>query len=140
MEEPATASWDLSISDTDLDKLKAGFMPQDMDDKWRITVTDQSQEGTSSIHFARSWTGIEHYVLFVKSNDGGSSGGSGGKIEAITWEQNKGGIRITEELAKKEVVYMSRNLLECRFEALPEYSFEEVFDHPGTYITNGTSS
>ena len=140
MQEPATALWDLSISDTDLDKLTAGFEPQEMEDRWHVTVTDQSQNGTSSIHFARSWTGIEHYVLLVKPNDGGSSSGGGAKVEAITWEQNKGGIRISEEQAKKEVAFMARNLLECRLEVLPEYDFEEVFNHPGTLLSNGTSS
>ena len=134
MQEPATAPWGLSISYTDLDKLKAGFEPQDQDDKWSVTVADQSQKGTSSIHLTRSWTGTELYVLFVKPNDAGSSSGSGGKVEAITWEQNKGGIRISEEQAKKEVVYMTRSLLDCGFEALPEYDFEEVFNHPGAQL------
>jgi hypothetical protein len=32
MLEPATAPWGLSISDADLEKLKAGFEPQDQDD------------------------------------------------------------------------------------------------------------
>jgi len=33
MQEPATAPWGLRISDADLAKLKAGFIPQDQDDK-----------------------------------------------------------------------------------------------------------
>jgi hypothetical protein len=73
----------------------------------------------------------EHYVLTVKSGDGGSSSSGGGaKIESITWEQNMGGIRIPEELAKKEVVLITRNVLECDFEALPEYDFNEVHNYP----------
>lgn len=31
--EPATTPWGLSISDSDFEKLKAGFEPQDHDDK-----------------------------------------------------------------------------------------------------------
>lgn len=73
MQEPATAPWGLSISDADFEKLKAGFEPQDQDDKLRVSVTDQSQSGNISIHLARSGTGKELYVLVVKPRDGGSS-------------------------------------------------------------------
>jgi hypothetical protein len=58
--------------------------------------------------------------LLVNPGDGGSNS-SGVKIEAITWEQNKGGIRISEERAKKEVVIITRSLLDCDFDALLEY-------------------
>lgn len=68
------------------------FEPQDQDDKWRVSVTDQSRSGNISIHFARSGTDKELYVLVVKPIDGGSSSGGGVKIEAMTWEQNKGEI------------------------------------------------
>ncbi|GAB1317499.1 hypothetical protein MFIFM68171_07709 [Madurella fahalii] len=34
MENPATASWGLSISDADFAKLKRGVRPRDMDDRW----------------------------------------------------------------------------------------------------------
>lgn len=66
MLEPATAPWGLSISGADLEKLKAGLEPQDQDDKWRVSATDPSQCGTTSIHLARSVTGKELYVLVVK--------------------------------------------------------------------------
>ena len=133
MQEPATAPWRLSISDTDFEKLKAGFEPQDQDDKWRVSVTDKSQSGNISIHLARSGTDKELYVLVVKPNDGGSSS-SGAKIEAITWEQNKGGIRISEEQAKKEVVVITRRLLECDFHALPDYDVSSMWNHPAAQI------
>ncbi len=131
MQEPATAQWDLSISDADLEKLKAGFEPQMMEDRWRVSTTDQSESDTTSIHFVRSWTGIELYVLHVKPSDGGSIG-SGAKVKAITWEQNKGGIRISEEQGKKEVVILSRGFLECTFDALPEYNVSDLWDHPAS--------
>ncbi|KAF2253286.1 hypothetical protein BU26DRAFT_477388 [Trematosphaeria pertusa] len=133
MQEPATTPWGLSISDADFKKLKAGFEPQDQDDKWRVSVKNQSQSGNISFHLARSGTGKELYVLVVKPSDGGSSS-SGVKIEAITWEQNKGGIRISEEQAKKEVSIITRRLLECGFEALPEYDVSDLWDHPAARI------
>lgn len=128
MQEPATALWGLSISDTDFKKLKAGFEPQDQDDKWRVSATDQSQSGTISIHLARSGTGKELYVLVVKPSGGGV------KIEAITWEQNKGGIRISEEQAKKEVVIITRRVLECGFDSLPEYDVSDLWNHPAAQL------
>ena len=85
-----------------------------------------------SIHFVRSGTGKEFYVLVVNPRDGGSN--SGVKIETITWEQNKGGIRISEEQAKKEVVIIARGLLEYDFDALPEYDVSELWNHPAAQI------
>ncbi|KAI0903032.1 hypothetical protein F4823DRAFT_629734 [Ustulina deusta] len=134
--ETDSAPWDLSISDTDFEKLKAGFEPQDQGDKWRVSVTDQSQSGNISIQFARFGTGRESYVLVVNPSDGGSSSSSssGVKIEAITWERNKGGIRISEEQAKKEAVIITRRLLEGGFDALPEYDVSDLWNHPAAQI------
>ena len=42
------------------------------------------------------------------SSSSSSSGGGGVVVEAITWEQNKGGIRLSEEQAKKEVLLITR--------------------------------
>ncbi|KAI1861597.1 hypothetical protein JX265_009564 [Neoarthrinium moseri] len=133
MEEPATAPWGLRISDADFKKLKVGFEPQDQDDKYRVSVTDQSQSGTVSIHFARTVRNRELYVLVIKPNDSGSSNG-GVKVEALTWEQNKGGIRISEEQGKKEVVLVARHLLGCDFDALPEYDVSDMWSHPAAHI------
>jgi hypothetical protein len=72
----------------------------------------------------------------VKPGDSGSSSSGGVNIEAITWEQNMGGIRMLEELAKKEVVQITRSVLECDFEALPDYDFNELFNHPAHWIEN----
>ncbi|KAI9928086.1 hypothetical protein ASPWEDRAFT_453534 [Aspergillus wentii DTO 134E9] len=119
MREPATVLWGLSISDADFKKLKAGFRSSDMNDKWNILAMDQSQSDNIPIHFSRSWTGIEHHILYIKPSDGGSS--SGAKIEAITWEQRRNGIHILEEYAKKEAVILARVKLDCDFEALPIY-------------------
>lgn len=131
MLEPATAPWGLSISDADFKKLSAGLEPQDQDDKWRITVSDQNQNGNISINMARTVANREIYILFVNPNNGGS----GAIIEAVTWEQNKGGIHLTEEQAKKEVVMITRSILQCDYDALPEYDFmEDMFNYPGARI------
>ncbi|OJJ07576.1 hypothetical protein ASPVEDRAFT_155399 [Aspergillus versicolor CBS 583.65] len=123
MQKPATAPWGLSISNSDFQKLTAGYKPRGMDDRWRVAVSPPDQNGTISVHFARSWTGIPHYVLFIKPIDGDSSDAI---IDAITWEQNKGGIYISEEMAKMTVVTISRSFLECDYDLLPEYDTDKL--------------
>jgi hypothetical protein len=117
MADPATAPWGLSISDADFKKLKAGFESADMDDKWDVSAAGLDQSGKVSITLSRSWTGKKHYILAVKPGDGSS----GIEIEAITWEQDKGGIHISEEQGKKEAVILCRALLGCDFDKLPHY-------------------
>jgi tetrahydromethanopterin S-methyltransferase subunit H len=51
MENPATASWGLSISDADFARLKRGVMPRDMDDKWifkAMTDEELADEATTN--------------------------------------------------------------------------------------------
>ncbi|PQE30875.1 atp-dependent dna helicase protein [Rutstroemia sp. NJR-2017a WRK4] len=114
MNNPATVSWDLSISDIDFEKLKAGFEALDMNQRWEIITKDPDENGIISIHISRSWTEEDQYILAVKPSDGGSA-----KIISITWEQNKGEIRVGEERAKKEAVMLCRMVLRCDFDTLP---------------------
>ncbi|KAI9674937.1 MAG: hypothetical protein M1822_008999 [Bathelium mastoideum] len=130
MKHPAAAPWDVSISDADFEKLKAGFTPRDMDDKWVFRVTDLDQSGNISIHLVRSWTDTELYVLAVKPRHGGSNA----KIEAITWEQSKGGIHVSEVQGKKDAVILCRAILGCDFDALPHYDFSLLWNHPAAQI------
>lgn len=48
------------------------------------------------------------------------------KIEAIVWEQKKGGIHISEEQHKKKAVLLCRFSLECGIDALLEYNPSKV--------------
>lgn len=130
MTAPATALWGLSLSDADFEKLKAGYEPEDMNEKWRIAVKDPDQRGNMSIYITRSWSGLKFYILAVKS----SAGGSLAQIETITWEQNKGGIHISEEQGKKDVVILCRALLDCEFVDLPNYDFSDLWNHPAAQI------
>lgn len=142
MLEPATAPWGLRISDSDYGKLSAGLEPQDMDDKWRVRVIDLSESATTAVHFSRSWTDQEYYVLVLKPIDRAAaaavttttSGGGGMEIEALIWEQDKGGIHMTEELAKIEVILVSRSILGCDFEALPDYDSSSLENHPSARL------
>lgn len=116
MEAPATATWDVAISSTDFAKLKAGFEAEDMNQRWEIIAKEADASGIIPIHISRSWTEEDQYVLAVEPSEEG-----GAKITSITWEQNKGEIRVDEERGKKEAVVVCRMVLNCEFETLPAY-------------------
>jgi len=119
MKMPATALWGVRISDTDLKKLKAGYIPEDQDDKWLFYATEEPL----TVHIVRSALHVDCYVLHIVIKPGDdSSSGSSAEIASITWETNRG--CLTEERAKKDAVLISRTVLECDFDALPEYEFE----------------
>jgi len=79
----------VNISEADFVKLKAGFEPQDQDDKWRVWHTEEGHNGNVLIHYARAGTGNGQYIHDVKPNDGDN--GTGANIKAIIWAQNKDG-------------------------------------------------
>jgi hypothetical protein len=108
------------------------------DRKWRISTVNGgsrsiiAKAAISLSTLFESWTGHELYVLSIKASDGGSNC-SDAKIEAIAWKQNKGGIRISKDQAK-EVMIFARGLLECDFDALPQYDVSDLWNHPGALI------
>ncbi|KAK8058232.1 hypothetical protein PG994_008680 [Apiospora phragmitis] len=120
MQAPATAPWGLSISDADFEKLKADFEPESWDDKWRVSATDPSQsDNISSTLLEPDGQGFLRIACGTDS--------SGVKIEAITWEQDKNGIRISEDQAKAEVMCMTRRRLGCVFDAFLEDDHSTLF-------------
>ncbi|KUI59489.1 hypothetical protein VP1G_06764 [Cytospora mali] len=145
MKDPATASWGLSISHADFVKLKRGFRPREMEDRWIFkTMTDEevSDEAISeeemtdeelidesltdeamldldqggNISIRRRWTDKGIYRLAVKPNEGGA----GATIEAITWERSQGD-RVSEEEAKIDAVILCRLIVKCESAAAPDY-------------------
>jgi hypothetical protein len=112
MKDPKTTPWDVPISDADLTKLKAGLEPQNQDNKWRISSSEQDQ--SLSITFARTALNREMYKFHVKASEGGNT------IEAFTWEQSNGSASLSEELAKKQALTICRKIMKCDMEALPE--------------------
>ncbi|KAF2156295.1 hypothetical protein K461DRAFT_275414 [Myriangium duriaei CBS 260.36] len=60
------------------------------------------------------------YVLhFFPASDDDSDGEA--KVQSITWEGNSNGLQCGAEQAKKEAVMVSRWILHCDFETLPDY-------------------
>ncbi|PQE19103.1 atp-dependent dna helicase protein [Rutstroemia sp. NJR-2017a BBW] len=116
MKAPLTASLSIPISASDVEKIKAGFRSRNMDDKWDLLAENPDEEGNLSLHIIRNWLHEECYVLHVVPEHEGKA-----KIEKITWEGNKGGLRCDEKQAMMEAVILCRMMLGCEFEALPEY-------------------
>jgi hypothetical protein len=119
MKKPLTAPLDLAVSDSDVEKLKAGFRPQSQDDKYAWLIEDEN--GNISIHIIRHFVQEEAYILHIApkpSNDNGASA----KIHSITWEGDMNGIQNDVEQAKKNVVILARIILKCDFETLPHYA------------------
>ena len=120
MREPGTAPWGLSISDTDFEKLTAGFEPRDMDDRFAWAVDGPDPDGNISVQIIKWSIPKAFYVLHLKRGENGSA-----KIDSITWEQNMNGYMVSEEQAKMQIVNQSRGYLRCDFEGLPKYTYKE---------------
>ncbi|KAH9237675.1 hypothetical protein K456DRAFT_49907 [Colletotrichum gloeosporioides 23] len=135
MPVPVSASWGLTISHADFEKLKAGLEPLDQDEKWHYKATNDEENGTVIIHIIRVGMGHELYSIVIKADNNGN-GSENNTIETIHWSQDQGGNPISEVLAKKQVVILSRCNLECDFEAAPDYDSEDFFDEPAINIVN----
>jgi hypothetical protein len=115
MKKPLTAPWDLAISDSDVEKLKAGFRVRNMDDKYSWLIEDQN--GNISIHVIRYFVRVEEFILHLTpkpSNDNNASA----KIHSLTWEGDFAGMK-DEEQAKERVVLLARLMLKCDLENAP---------------------
>lgn len=116
MKKPLTAPWDLAISDSDVEKLKAGFRPRNFDDKYAWLIEDDN--GNISIHVIRHFVKEEEYILHIapkSSNDNTASA----KIHSITWDGELIDIQDDVEKAKKRVVILARVIPNCDFENAP---------------------
>jgi hypothetical protein len=116
MKKPLTAPWGLAISDSDMEKLKAGFRPRNLDDKYAFQIEDEN--GNISIHITRHYVHEEEYILHITpkpSNDNSASA----KIHSITWEGRLGGVKDDVEKAKERIVTLARVIPHCDFENAP---------------------
>ncbi|EXF80839.1 hypothetical protein COL5a_004721 [Colletotrichum fioriniae] len=84
--KPASSSWDEAriIPADGWERMKKGFTPQDMDDRWVILHLEK--EGEESVVFARSWTG---YTLGKITVEPAGDDGKSRRITKFTWETDK---------------------------------------------------
>ncbi|KAF2220027.1 hypothetical protein BDZ85DRAFT_321980 [Elsinoe ampelina] len=131
MVNPATATWNLPISEADLTKMKAGYESHQMEDKWDIRVQDPDPDGGVTFRISRSWEGIEHYLLHTVPNEDGA----GHKIESITWSQNIEHVRLSEEQAKIDAIILCRGLLDCVFLDVPYLDSSLMYTYPDRFVS-----
>jgi len=110
MEHPVTAAWGVRMTRADLEKLKVGFQPMDMEDRWMCSADEPDQQGNIVVHWCRSWTGSKEIDLHVNRLEDG-----GAEIVEITWDKKSGGIQVSEAQAKELATQLSRGLLGCEW-------------------------
>lgn len=119
IEVPLTASWDLPISDADVEKLKMGFKSRSQDDKWDLVIKDPDDNGYITLHILRTSSQKEYYTLHIIPRTHNSDDRTA-KIQSITWEGNKKAwSQAAEDEAKRITVILSRYRLNCKFETFP---------------------
>jgi hypothetical protein len=116
MKKPLKAPWDLEISNSDLEKLKAGFRPRNFDDKYAWLIEDE--DGNIAIHIIRYFVKVEEYILHIALNSSNDNSASA-KINSITWNGELIDIQDDVEKAKERVVILARVIPNCDFENAP---------------------
>jgi hypothetical protein len=116
MAKPLTAPWDLAISDSDVEKLKAGFTSRNFDDKYSWQIEDEN--GNLSIHVIRHFVREPSFILHIAPKSSTDNGASA-KIYSITWDGELAGIKDDVEKAKERVTILARVIPKCHFENAP---------------------
>ncbi|KAJ3481027.1 hypothetical protein NLG97_g7923 [Lecanicillium saksenae] len=112
--KPATANWDLKVSEDNVQKLQKGFVPEMMEDKWLCYADARDAQGAILVHFCRSWTGMEQIVLKLQLREDGKEDSA--VITEITWEAQDGEEDLGEEEAKEDAVMLCAAILGCSLE------------------------
>lgn len=111
--KPIITPWELSLPDDSVNKLLAGFLPKNMDDKWFVYTEGPDTEGNAVVHIIRSWTGfaIADVQLKLVMGDNGQPQDFGAKFTQLTWESDDERARLrTPERVKESVISV------CKFQ------------------------
>ncbi|KAL0933088.1 uncharacterized protein CTRU02_212051 [Colletotrichum truncatum] len=120
--KPVSAPWDNAhvIPAAGWERMKKGFQPQQMEDRWVIVHVvehddrdNNSGNGQDAIIFARSWTQFPiAKIMVVPAADSGDDGSR--KIAKITWESDRSrwNVKDGEKEAKEHVVRFSESFFE----------------------------
>ena len=66
-EKTKTVQLNVGFTNDQMEKIKCGFIPEEMEDKWFIYYVEEEE----SLYLHRSWTGFCVYVVKFKKIDGG---------------------------------------------------------------------
>ncbi|TLS21048.1 uncharacterized protein PpBr36_10725 [Pyricularia pennisetigena] len=107
IQNAVSTPWKVQINSEQLSKLKTDHWPEEMEDKWM--VSSETREGKTLVHFARSWTGKDMFILTIEE-----AGDEGAQIETLTWNSGDDDTPKSDEAeAKAMVIRLSKSLLGC---------------------------
>lgn len=108
---PATGLWAILFGPMQTEVLLRGFHPEEMEDKWVVYSDDPSGDGTTSIHFHRSWTGNKIIQVDLELTATGS------RCVGATWEMDGEIVKgASEEFARQTFVEVCRWVLRMPIE------------------------
>ncbi|KAK8146501.1 hypothetical protein G3M48_003046 [Beauveria asiatica] len=118
IQKPVSAAWDLQVSEMDLKKMRNGFAPESMEDKWLCYSTPADASGIFFVHLCRSWTKTEQIILKLQPAVAGANGTheAGATITDITWEAQNAHLDLDQEEAKENAVMVCQGILGCTLE------------------------
>lgn len=111
IEKPKACTWGLRVRAEDVTKIRAGFYPRDMDEKWLCEADEPDIQGEVVVHFTRSWTLNEIFRFRLVPDARGEEGSA--TITKFEYAPNYP----EEDEAKNMVVMICNNILECNLEA-----------------------
>ncbi|PVH98710.1 hypothetical protein DM02DRAFT_30481 [Periconia macrospinosa] len=114
LKNTATAQWGRSLTHSDYSKILKGFGPQDMDDRWGIQTDTPDAQGNTVAYLYRSWGSVVQFSLTITAGDADNTETKDwAKIVTISWNEQPGYQKVTEEEAKESSVNLCRGLLRC---------------------------
>lgn len=126
---PATAPWNIDISREDFEGIQEGFTAYHHSDRWYIKAMPREESSNITlVHFRRFMAESPDYTIVIHSSR--ATGEERISIVAIIWETietllSLTGDHISEDYAKREVVYLARQFLSCELPGLDEVRHDE---------------
>ncbi|MEP6481769.1 MAG: hypothetical protein ABJA94_07150 [Rhodoglobus sp.] len=106
---PANGDWPDIFDDAQTRALLNGFGPGAMEDKWLVYCEDLSDAATTTVHFHRSWTGVEVFSVDLQLIETGS------RLTRATWEMDDAAIKSpSEAFARESFVEVCRWVLRMK--------------------------
>jgi len=109
MKYPLTAPWGVGITAADFEKLKRGFEPKQMEDKWACSADQPDLQGYIVVRWTQTWTERETIALRVNYLSDGA------EIVDITWDRSTGATQVDEDEGKALVTMLCQNVLGCEW-------------------------
>lgn len=103
---PAEAAWAVKVDHDGVERLLRGYPPREMEDKWIVASDGPDENGSFTVHFHRSWTGLEIARMEMATIP------TGARVTRLVWETDPEVIKdASAEGAKRMVATVARWVL-----------------------------